>query len=199
MFLLALGVLLSAAHLRAAAPCPGPDPGCGNFTLPSWSDGAGWTDPGRWQTILYADLDGDGQVELLGRSADGFEVWQFHAADGTCQGVGTGCGRWEHVTTYTEITDDPLVTASIRAAPLYGTAAEQVFLWDCGGVRVYSFNTKRNQLVLTDVVTALGPQNCDAGHEAKYIETLQAVSWLPETGGVVKESVNLAMRDSNSN
>jgi hypothetical protein len=203
MFVLALSAFLLAAPARAADPCPA-DPGCGNFTLPSWSDGAGWTASGRWDTILYADLDGDGQVELLGRSADGLEVWQFHAADGTCEGPGTGCGRWEHVATSTDFADGrrqgrPLVAASIRAAKLYGTAAEQIFVWDQDGIVVYSWDSSQKQLVYTDLVDQFESRGSSRGDEPRYLETLQTVSWLPESSGVVKGSLNIAMRDVNNN
>ena len=202
MIVLALSAFLLAGPARVADPCPA-DPGCGAFTLPSWSDGAGWSEPGRYDTILYADVDGDGQVELLGRSSEGLEVWQLRAADGTCQGTGSGCGRWEHVTTNTDFRDgtvqgNPDVAASIRAARLYGTAAEQVFIWDTDGILVYGWDAGAKQLVRRDVVGQFAPLESGGGEEPRYLETLQAAAWLSGTAGVVKGSLNIAMRDFNN-
>jgi hypothetical protein len=50
---------------------------------PVWSDqpingvGGGWDQPQYYETIQCADIDGDGQAELLARDASGIEVWKF--------------------------------------------------------------------------------------------------------------------------
>src|SRR5262249_38935597 len=50
---------------------------------PVWSDqpingvGGGWNQPQYYTTIQSADIDGDGQAELLARGASGIEVWKF--------------------------------------------------------------------------------------------------------------------------
>jgi hypothetical protein len=42
----------------------------GQFTLrfPGWSDLQGWSSPAAYSTILCADVDGDGQAEIMGIS-----------------------------------------------------------------------------------------------------------------------------------
>lgn len=45
--------------------------------LPSWGDQAGWANPNQYETILTADLDGDGSSELIGRNGGGFEIWSW--------------------------------------------------------------------------------------------------------------------------
>jgi hypothetical protein len=50
---------------------------------PAWSDhpingkGGGWYQAQYYETIQCADIDGDGQAELLARDASGIEVWKF--------------------------------------------------------------------------------------------------------------------------
>ena len=193
-----------AARIWAADPCPGPDPGCADFTLPPWSDGAGFADPSHWKTILTADLDGDGQVELLGRTSAGLEVWQMKPADATCEGPGTGCGRWEFVSVNTDLSDengydDPLWASTIHAARLHGNNSDQVFVWDPDGIVVYAWDASRKQLVLTDLVKQFSSTSSDPGDHPQYLETLQASDWFARDTEVVKGSLGLAMRDINNN
>jgi hypothetical protein len=188
--------------VRADGPCPGPDPGCADFTVPPWSDGARWTDPNHFTTILTADLDGDGRVELIGRSSEGLEIWEM-PAEGACEGPGTGCGRWEFASINEDFSDDngfddALLASTIHAARLYGTPAAQIYVWDSTGVLVYSYDKSTKQLSQTDRVSQFESTYGDDPSQARYLETLQAAAWLPEDGATVKGSLNLAMRDINN-
>jgi MYXO-CTERM domain-containing protein len=40
-------------------------------TGPSWSDAAGWNQPGYGSTVQFADIDGDGKADVCGRAANG--------------------------------------------------------------------------------------------------------------------------------
>ena len=46
---------------------------------PGLADVAGWDDVDNYSTIQYADIDGDGQDELLARSDNGIVYYDFHA------------------------------------------------------------------------------------------------------------------------
>ena len=60
-------------------------------------DGEGWgDDPSRYTTIQTADVNGDGDEELAGRSSDGLHVWSFH---------GPACGQGQG--TWTALNGDP--------------------------------------------------------------------------------------------
>ncbi len=51
--------------------------------FPAWSDGSsGWEDPSHYSTIQLADIDGDGQAELLARGPAGILVNHFDVATG---------------------------------------------------------------------------------------------------------------------
>jgi len=51
-----------------------------------FSDGAGWTDPRYYATIQLADLDGDGQAELVGRGTDGLFSYRWDAPSSNWSG-----------------------------------------------------------------------------------------------------------------
>ena len=72
----------------AAAPnCPEANPTytspCGpTYTLPQWSDFGGWSSPSSYSTIQLANLDGNGDDDLIGRDANGLWVEQFDSSTG---------------------------------------------------------------------------------------------------------------------
>jgi hypothetical protein len=47
------------------------------IALPELSDGLGWKQPMYYSTIQTADIDGDGQGEVLARWIDGVSVYRF--------------------------------------------------------------------------------------------------------------------------
>src|SRR3954454_24351894 len=51
------------------------------IALPQLSDGLGWKQPMYHSTIQTADIDGDGQSEVLARWIDGLSIYRF--ANGT--------------------------------------------------------------------------------------------------------------------
>ncbi len=44
---------------------------------PPLSDAARWDQPQYYATIQFADVDGDGQAELVARGSDGIQVWHY--------------------------------------------------------------------------------------------------------------------------
>ncbi len=57
------------------------------FTLPQWTDGAGWTAAEYYSTIQMADIDGDGSDELLARGPNGMTVDSWDATLGLWSSV----------------------------------------------------------------------------------------------------------------
>ncbi|GJL61217.1 MAG: hypothetical protein NPIRA03_40740 [Nitrospirales bacterium] len=79
-----------------------------SFTLPMWSDTLGWDDASCYSTIQMADLDGDGQAELLGRCTSGIEAYSFNTKTGVWSplppGPGwTDAGGWDQAKYYLTI------------------------------------------------------------------------------------------------
>ncbi|MGI9070057.1 MAG: hypothetical protein ACR2JB_01690 [Bryobacteraceae bacterium] len=52
-------------------------PSSKQIALPQLSDGLGWKQPMYYSTIQTADIDGDGQAEVLARWIDGLTVYRF--------------------------------------------------------------------------------------------------------------------------
>jgi hypothetical protein len=49
---------------------------------PVWTDALNWNRQECYSTIQCADIDGDGQDEVLGRGSNGVEVWKFDTPNG---------------------------------------------------------------------------------------------------------------------
>jgi len=62
-----------ASHLSAATTCPYQS----SFQYPLWNDAVNWNLPGFYNSIQLADIDGDGQDELLGYGPFGIEVFHW--------------------------------------------------------------------------------------------------------------------------
>jgi hypothetical protein len=80
LFWAALMVSLSAPHAGAQQAS---GPGARKLQLPpppAWGDMGRWDQPQYYATIQLADIDGDGQAELMGRWAGGVQVNHFDTA-----------------------------------------------------------------------------------------------------------------------
>ena len=74
-------ISLAAPRLEAQTTTP---QSCSNsklilssFEFPLWNDAIGWQLPNAYSSIQMADIDGDGQEELLGNGPSGVEVWHW--------------------------------------------------------------------------------------------------------------------------
>jgi len=63
----------AASHLPAATTCAYQS----SFQYPLWNDAVNWNLPGLYNSIQLADIDGDGQDELLGYGPFGIEVYHW--------------------------------------------------------------------------------------------------------------------------
>ena len=82
----ALGVLAQGA---SAQTCPSSDPDTNYncpvgppYMLPGWGN-VPWSQPRYFKTIQTADVDGDGQAELIGRDSRGLHIFKFSTTTGT--------------------------------------------------------------------------------------------------------------------
>jgi len=151
--LIVLAVLPAAAR---ADICPGTGAdasytgACGPaFATPAWADAGGWTDPSQYGTIELVDVNGDGSDELIGRSAQGLEIWRFD----------TTTGQWrpqvdadDFPQVLRDFTSPPpedsnahspalaAYASTIQAADIDGQPGEEILarFWD--GMRVYKYS-----------------------------------------------------------
>ena len=154
---------------RVALPeAPEPESTTPDFALPNWADGL-WDAPDKYRTIQLADIDGDGDDELLGRSAQGLEVHTFDVESGQWMDLDDGAGI--------DLADDqgydqPFYYSVIQAADLAGGAAEELLVRTQAGMQVWSFDPGAKSWVL--LTQGLGMMD-NAGQWTfpKYYSTIQ--------------------------
>jgi hypothetical protein len=135
---------------------------CGpTFVLPSWGDAGGWTQPEQYETIQLADVDGDGDDELLARTPAGVAVHDFDKTFGQWRPqvtpVTTSQGGTSEVPVILTAfaTPPPLTTAqpnppatdwtlpqyydTIQAADIDGKKGEEIIGRSGGGLIVFKF------------------------------------------------------------
>ena len=108
---------------------------------PDWSDNpasssdgkTAWNLPQYYETIQFADVDGDGQEELLGRSASGLEVWKWVN------------NTWTYQATLTLFSDDngwnvPDYYSTLRCADIDGDGAKEILSRYDEGVLVLKYD-----------------------------------------------------------
>jgi hypothetical protein len=119
----AVVVVLGACALGppspAAAESPCQDPSyngpCGpSFTLPQWGDAGGWKEPDQFETIQFGAVLGNGREQLVGKSANGIEIWDFDTTLGQWRPAVDANGKPMILTGFA---DPPPLT---QARPSYG-------------------------------------------------------------------------------
>ena len=158
-----LGVLWLASSAAADSQCPAANPSyfgpCGpTFTLPQWGDAGGWKSPDQYSTIQFGDVLGNGREQLIGRSADGIEIWDFD----------TTLGRWRPAVDaqgkpmiLTGFGDPPALTQAhpmfagtdwtdashyptILVADVLGDGGDQIIARDSSGIIIFSYTAGPN-------------------------------------------------------
>jgi hypothetical protein len=101
-------------------------------------DGTNWTLPQYYETIRLADIDGDGQEELLGRSSSGLQVWKFDKTASNWKAMYTGGGRilsdgegWGNDASY---------YSTIQCADIDGDGVKEVLGRGGDGIHAYKWN-----------------------------------------------------------
>lgn len=94
---------LAGGPLRAQA---GTCPVQSSLQFPLWNDGAKWNLPGLYNSIQLADIDGDGEDELLGFGPFGVEVWHWRDAGQSWAKMAAGTPNFA--------SDDILMTADVN-------------------------------------------------------------------------------------
>lgn len=168
---LVLALLLAAATLPIAAvattaepaaaqsfPCGNPQPADLQLLLPAWGDLAGWASPTQYETILTADIDGDGTKELLGRNAQGMEVYTWGQPYQAAASANAGWdvsglpapGQWLPMgvagPAMSEVDGfwDPSVYTTLRAANIDADPAEELIARTYAGLAVYQYTPGPN-------------------------------------------------------
>lgn len=181
-WLLLSSVLLLAAPPAARAQCPDPTPSdltpCGPlYTLPQWSTYAEWDQPRYYETIQLADLDGDGQDELLGRGTAGLYVNRFDAESGQWLLLPQGPPSTATLA-FTALSDaagfdQPQYYETLATADFDGDGRPELYVRSAAGLQVYAWNVATNSFApLGPTLAALSDAN--GYDQPQYYQTIQA-------------------------
>lgn len=126
------------------------------YSMPGWSDNAGWDQAWYFDTICLADLDGDGDQELCCRGAAGLEAWDFEALT----------GMWIKIAKPTVMTDaqgwnQPMYYSTIQAIDMYGDGKDEIMGRASDGIHIYQLDKAKNQF--TELMQ--GPLLSDTGSD----------------------------------
>jgi uncharacterized repeat protein (TIGR01451 family) len=147
----------------AQSQCPNPSPSyngqCGpTFTLPQWGDAGGWTEPDQFETIRFGAVLGNGREQLIGKSANGIEIWDFDTTLGQWRPAVDAGGKPMILTGFA---DPPPLTASrpsyggtdwtapehsvsIQVGDVLGTGRDQIIARADPGMTIFSYTPGAN-------------------------------------------------------
>lgn len=141
------------------------DVNAGNLGL---SDAAGWSQPQYYETLRLADINGDGQAELLIRGSAGLFTAVFNQAIGQWQNINAGtlgltdAGGWNL----------PQYYSTLRLADIDGDGKAELLLRAGDGLHTFAFNQTNEQW--QDInAPILGMDDANGWSQAQYYETLQ--------------------------
>jgi hypothetical protein len=109
---------------------------------PGYSDGNGWLAPSYYQTIQFADIDGDGRDELMSREGGGTQVWKYGTDNDWHEmpyGPFGNSGGWSQPQQY----------QTIQCADIDGDGRDELLGRDSSGVQAWKYtpaNQSWNQL-----------------------------------------------------
>ena len=117
-----------------------------SYVLPEFSDADDWDRPQYYSTIALADIDGDGDDEVVGRAAAGLTVWRYQPGSG-----GAG-GSWLAPSGFGPLSDadgfnQPQYYETIRFANIDSDPAEELLVRAADGMQVYSWTGSAWQLL----------------------------------------------------
>lgn len=118
-----------------------------SFNTPSWSEALGWNKPQYYTTIHCADVTGNGQADILARSASGIVGGYL------CKGLGNRLIRLPSGPSLSDQAgyDDPLYYETIQYADVDGDGRAELIVRRSGGIQVFKLNDPAsNQETSTD-------------------------------------------------
>lgn len=111
------------------------------FTVNQWpdndSDGTNWTLPQYYETIQFADVDGDGQEELVGRAASGLRVLKYSDTNHQWTQIYGNGGIMADAAGW----DRPEYYSTIRCADIDGDGKKEILVRGATGIIAYHYDT----------------------------------------------------------
>lgn len=113
-------------------------PSTGNWSYTqgptSWTDSGGYDQASYYTTLRHADIDGDGQEELMLRDADSLDIWKYDKQS----------GKWYSYSYNPELPDSagwylPQYRDTLRLGDIDGDGRAELIARYSSGVRVWKF------------------------------------------------------------
>ena len=160
---LVLSVVLGLPSSAAASVCPNPSPSwtgpCGpTFVSPPWGDAGGWQNESQYSTIQLADVLGNGRDQLIGRGAEGIEIYEFDTTIGEWRPEVDGQGAPVVLSAFAD--PPPLTSANpsftgtdwtlpqyystIHTGDVLGNGRDQIIARSKNGVIIFSYTPGAN-------------------------------------------------------
>jgi hypothetical protein len=143
-----------------------------------WRDDYGWDQPQYYQTIQTADIDGDGQAELIGRGGEGIEIYKYDK----------GAKKWNaipgphypgdpHTVWNNPLWDLPKYYTTIQCADINGDGKDELIGRGGMGLEIFAYDPSLNppwkQLPLLIYVS-----DANGGSQPEVYSTLQCARVL---------------------
>ena len=193
--LLAAALLLPATGVADAAakpgskPQPASTPGCPEshptytgmcgptYTLPQWSDLAGWDRPSSYSTIQLAHLEGPREDDLIGRDANGLWVDQFNPSSRQWELQATPQGGLALDLTNVKGWTQPQYYETIQTADVTGSGQSDLLARGAAGLHTWHWNAASDKFV--EVGRVLGALSDGAGfNQPQCYKTIQTADVL---------------------
>jgi FG-GAP-like repeat len=137
----------------------------GGVALPL-PDRDGWNQPSQYRTIQTADLNGNGQAELLARAADGLHVYRWDPATATFTDISTPPRLFSDAAGGNQ----PSVYETIQTADLFGDGHAELVARTPQGIEYARWNQDTGQFV--DVTqTGIAP-DAHGGNDPSLYKTI---------------------------
>jgi hypothetical protein len=131
------------------------------------SDRDGWSRPSQYATIQTADLNGDGEYELLARAADGVHVYRWNAGTDTF----TDISKPPRLFSDAAGGEDPSVYETIQTADLLGDGHAEILGRTSAGIEYARWNDQSGHF--EDVTqTGIAP-DAHGGKNPSLYKTIQ--------------------------
>jgi hypothetical protein len=126
---------------------------------PALSDQSGWNKPEYYSTIQCADLDGDGQDNLLARGYGGMLIWKYNVVSGTWVSL-EGAPEWSDKAGW----NHPQYYTTIQCAEIDGYGQAELLARGAGGITVWQYDP-----VFVKTWRAVLQQAADPDYRARLI------------------------------
>jgi hypothetical protein len=136
--------------------------GCG------WTDSNGWTAACYYATIRTADVNGDGQAELIGRGPNGIEVWHYDAAGGVWQQLCASACGWSDANGWNQ----PQYYGTICAGDINGDGQAELIGRGPNGIEVWGFTPDTGRWTQLST-NGCGWSDANGWNQAQYYSTIQ--------------------------